>query len=42
VSWLKASALFVNVVIAVYLVVHVRNEMIEKKRRRGENSTPLK
>jgi uncharacterized membrane protein (DUF2068 family) len=42
VSWLKASALVVNVVIAVYLAMHVRNEMIEKKRRRGESSAPLK
>ena len=41
VSWLKATALFVNVVIAVYLALHVRNEMIEKKRR-GETSAPLK
>jgi uncharacterized membrane protein (DUF2068 family) len=31
-TWLKAITLFVNVVVAVYLVFHVRNEMREKHR----------
>ena len=33
-SWLKAVAMLVNVVVAIYLVVHVRNEA---RARRAEN-----
>ena len=35
-SWLKVVATIVNVAIAVYLAVHVRNEMIERRGRRNQ------
>jgi uncharacterized membrane protein (DUF2068 family) len=37
-SWLKATAMVVNVAIAVYLYFHVRREAAEKRRRREINS----
>jgi uncharacterized membrane protein (DUF2068 family) len=41
VSWLKVSALIVNVVIAVYLALHVWNELREAEGA-SRGSTPLK
>jgi uncharacterized membrane protein (DUF2068 family) len=33
-TWLKAFAMLINIALAVYLAVHVRNEAIEAKRPR--------
>jgi uncharacterized membrane protein (DUF2068 family) len=38
-TWLKAAAMLINVVLAVYLAVHVRREALEAKRERQLNPT---
>jgi uncharacterized membrane protein (DUF2068 family) len=38
-TWLKAAAMLINIVLAVYLAVHVRREAIDAQHQRQLNPT---